>query len=103
MYSKIRAGPSSALSDRTSLIWPWRPVRAQQCRRCTLPGCPVSSGELSRIALRSFLDAATDMRNGNFQFVGQMAPIADLYAAFQPTGRAALGRGDPAQAGLGQR
>lgn len=39
-------------------------------------------GGLSRIALRSFVDAATDMRNGNFQFVRHMAPIADLHAAF---------------------
>ena len=64
---------------------------------------PGIGGGLSRIARRSFLDAATDMRNGNFQLVGQMEPIADLCAAFQPTGRAALGRDDPAQAGLSQR
>jgi 2-methylisocitrate lyase-like PEP mutase family enzyme len=39
-------------------------------------------GALSRLALRSFLDGAREMRAGRFGFVADMLPIADLRAAF---------------------
>lgn len=39
-------------------------------------------GALSRVALRSFLDAAREMRDGRFSFVPRMAPLGELYPAF---------------------
>jgi len=39
-------------------------------------------GALSRLALRSFLDGAREMRAGRFGFVADMLPIADLRSAF---------------------
>ena len=39
-------------------------------------------GALSRLALRSFVDGARQMRAGRFGFVADMLPIADLRAAF---------------------
>jgi 2-methylisocitrate lyase-like PEP mutase family enzyme len=39
-------------------------------------------GALSRLALRAFLDGATAMRSGRFDFVSELAPIASLRAAF---------------------
>jgi 2-methylisocitrate lyase-like PEP mutase family enzyme len=37
---------------------------------------------LSRLALRSFLDGAREMRAGRFGFVADMIPMADLHEAF---------------------
>jgi 2-methylisocitrate lyase-like PEP mutase family enzyme len=39
-------------------------------------------GALSRIALASFLDAARQMRAGQFGFVANLPPISELYQAF---------------------
>ena len=39
-------------------------------------------GALSRLALRSFLDGAREMRDGRFDFVREVAPLASLQAAF---------------------
>jgi len=39
-------------------------------------------GGLSRLALRAFLDGAREMRAGRFDFVNQMASVAELRAAF---------------------
>ncbi|HEV7647306.1 MAG TPA: isocitrate lyase/phosphoenolpyruvate mutase family protein [Actinophytocola sp.] len=40
-------------------------------------------GALSRLALRSFLDGARQMRAGRFEFVADMLPIAALHEAFR--------------------
>ncbi|HYM35311.1 MAG TPA: isocitrate lyase/phosphoenolpyruvate mutase family protein, partial [Steroidobacteraceae bacterium] len=39
-------------------------------------------GAFSRIALRSFMEAAREMRAGKFQFVTRMAPINEIHSAF---------------------
>jgi 2-methylisocitrate lyase-like PEP mutase family enzyme len=39
-------------------------------------------GALSRLALRSFLDGAREMREGRFEFVTDIAPMTDLLPAF---------------------
>ncbi len=39
-------------------------------------------GALSRFALKSFMDAAREMRGGRFGFVADMLPISDLHEAF---------------------
>ncbi|MEV0309239.1 isocitrate lyase/PEP mutase family protein [Nonomuraea fuscirosea] len=39
-------------------------------------------GALSRVALRSFMDAAKEMRAGHFGFVTRMAPLTDLHPLF---------------------
>ncbi|WP_326632033.1 isocitrate lyase/phosphoenolpyruvate mutase family protein [Nonomuraea fuscirosea] len=39
-------------------------------------------GALSRVALRSFMDAAKEMRAGRFGFVTRMAPLTDLHPPF---------------------
>ncbi|MEV0614634.1 isocitrate lyase/phosphoenolpyruvate mutase family protein [Nonomuraea sp. NPDC050404] len=39
-------------------------------------------GGLSRLALRSFLDGAKEMRAGRFGFVSEMAPLSDLLGYF---------------------
>jgi len=39
-------------------------------------------GALSRLALRAFLDGATAMRSGRFDFVREIVPIDRLYGAF---------------------
>lgn len=39
-------------------------------------------GALSRVALKSFVDAARQMRAGGFGFVADMFPIAELHEAF---------------------
>jgi 2-methylisocitrate lyase-like PEP mutase family enzyme len=39
-------------------------------------------GALSRLALRSFLDGARQMRAGRFEFVTGMLPISELHKAF---------------------
>ncbi|MFL6646733.1 MAG: isocitrate lyase/phosphoenolpyruvate mutase family protein [Sulfurifustaceae bacterium] len=39
-------------------------------------------GALSRVALKSFLDAAREMRDGRFTFVPRMAALSELHAAF---------------------
>jgi 2-methylisocitrate lyase-like PEP mutase family enzyme len=39
-------------------------------------------GALSRVALKSFVDAARQMRGGRFGFVTDMLPIAELHEAF---------------------
>jgi 2-methylisocitrate lyase-like PEP mutase family enzyme len=39
-------------------------------------------GGLSRVALKAFMDAAQEMRAGNFGFIQRMAPIAELRGAF---------------------
>jgi 2-methylisocitrate lyase-like PEP mutase family enzyme len=41
-------------------------------------------GALSRLALRSFLDAARQMRAGRFEFVTDVIPISELRQAFKP-------------------
>jgi 2-methylisocitrate lyase-like PEP mutase family enzyme len=41
-------------------------------------------GALSRLAMRSFLDGARQMREGRFGFVTEMAPMSDLHQAFTP-------------------
>ncbi|MET7332088.1 isocitrate lyase/phosphoenolpyruvate mutase family protein [Nonomuraea sp. NPDC005650] len=41
-------------------------------------------GALSRLALRSFLDGARQMRAGRFGFVAEMASISELHEAFAP-------------------
>jgi 2-methylisocitrate lyase-like PEP mutase family enzyme len=40
-------------------------------------------GGLNRVALQAFLDAATEMRDGGFGFIRNMASAKDLKAAFQ--------------------
>ncbi|MGP3965795.1 isocitrate lyase/PEP mutase family protein [Nonomuraea sp. 3N208] len=40
-------------------------------------------GALSRLALRSFLDGARQMREGRFGFVAEMASISELHQAFE--------------------
>ncbi|TMR23871.1 isocitrate lyase/phosphoenolpyruvate mutase family protein [Nonomuraea turkmeniaca] len=40
-------------------------------------------GALSRLALRSFLDGARQMRDGRFGFVTEMASISELHQAFE--------------------
>ncbi|GAA3552321.1 isocitrate lyase/phosphoenolpyruvate mutase family protein [Nonomuraea rosea] len=44
-------------------------------------------GALSRLALRSFLDGARQMRAGRFGFVTEMASLPELHQAFEPGGR----------------
>ncbi|MEV4079785.1 oxaloacetate decarboxylase [Nonomuraea fuscirosea] len=39
-------------------------------------------GALSRVALRSFMDAAKEMRAGHFGFVTRMAPLTDFHPLF---------------------
>lgn len=39
-------------------------------------------GALSRLALKSFMDGAREMRAGRFGFVRDLPPISDLYKAF---------------------
>jgi 2-methylisocitrate lyase-like PEP mutase family enzyme len=39
-------------------------------------------GALSRLALRSFLDGAREMRDGRFDFVREVAPVTSLQEAF---------------------
>ncbi|WP_020670804.1 isocitrate lyase/PEP mutase family protein [Amycolatopsis nigrescens] len=39
-------------------------------------------GALSRIALKSFMDAARQMRGGRFGFVAELPPISELHEAF---------------------
>jgi 2-methylisocitrate lyase-like PEP mutase family enzyme len=39
-------------------------------------------GALSRLALRSFLDGAREMRRGEFGFLRNMAPISEIHKAF---------------------
>jgi 2-methylisocitrate lyase-like PEP mutase family enzyme len=39
-------------------------------------------GALSRLAMRSFLDGAREMREGRFGFVTEVAPMSDLLPAF---------------------
>jgi 2-methylisocitrate lyase-like PEP mutase family enzyme len=39
-------------------------------------------GALSRFALKSFMDAAGQMRDGRFGFVADLPPIAELNQAF---------------------
>jgi 2-methylisocitrate lyase-like PEP mutase family enzyme len=41
-------------------------------------------GALSRLALRSFLDGARQMREGRFGFVTEMASLSELHQAFEP-------------------
>src|SRR4051794_23318132 len=41
-------------------------------------------GALSRLALRSFLDGARQMRSGRFGFVTDVAPMSELHQAFGP-------------------
>jgi hypothetical protein len=41
-------------------------------------------GALSRIALKSFMDAASEMRAGRFGFVADLLPISALREAFTP-------------------
>lgn len=40
-------------------------------------------GGLNRVALKAFIDAARQMREGNFGFITAMAPIAEIRGAFQ--------------------
>ena len=40
-------------------------------------------GGLNRVALKAFMDAAKQMRAGNFGFITAMAPIAEVRGAFQ--------------------
>ena len=40
-------------------------------------------GGLNRVALKAFMDAARQMREGNFGFIAAMAPIAELRGAFE--------------------
>jgi 2-methylisocitrate lyase-like PEP mutase family enzyme len=40
-------------------------------------------GGLNRVALKAFMDAAKQMRDGNFGFITSMAPIAEVRGAFQ--------------------
>jgi len=40
-------------------------------------------GGLSRVALKAFMEAAKQMREGNFGFLPSMAPVADLRNAFR--------------------
>jgi 2-methylisocitrate lyase-like PEP mutase family enzyme len=40
-------------------------------------------GGLNRVALKAFMDAAKQMREGNFGFITSMAPIAEVRAAFR--------------------
>ncbi|MGH3879016.1 MAG: isocitrate lyase/PEP mutase family protein [Actinophytocola sp.] len=37
---------------------------------------------LNRLALRAFLDGARELRDGRFEFVADMVPLADLHEAF---------------------
>ncbi len=39
-------------------------------------------GALSRLALKSFMDGAREMREGRFGFVADLPPISELYQAF---------------------
>lgn len=39
-------------------------------------------GAFSRIALSAMVEAATQMKNGNFEFVGNLTPLGDLQAMF---------------------
>ena len=39
-------------------------------------------GGLNRVALKAFMDAARQMRGGNFGFIASMAPMAEVRAAF---------------------
>ena len=41
-------------------------------------------GALSRLALRSFMDGASQMRAGRFDFVADLPPISALHEAFSP-------------------
>lgn len=40
-------------------------------------------GGLNRVALKAFIDAARQMREGNFAFITTMASVAELRGAFQ--------------------
>ena len=40
-------------------------------------------GGLNRVALKAFMDAAKQMREGNFGFITSMAPMAEVRGAFQ--------------------
>lgn len=40
-------------------------------------------GGLNRVALKAFMDAARQMRDGNFGFLTSMAPMAEVRGAFQ--------------------
>jgi 2-methylisocitrate lyase-like PEP mutase family enzyme len=40
-------------------------------------------GGLNRVALKAFMDAAKQMREGNFGFITSMAPIAEVRGAFR--------------------
>jgi 2-methylisocitrate lyase-like PEP mutase family enzyme len=40
-------------------------------------------GGLNRVALKAFMDAARQMREGNFGFIASMAPMADVRNAFR--------------------
>lgn len=40
-------------------------------------------GGLNRVALKAFMDAARQMRNGNFGFISAMAPMKEVRDAFQ--------------------
>jgi 2-methylisocitrate lyase-like PEP mutase family enzyme len=39
-------------------------------------------GGLNRVALKAFMEAAKQMREGNFGFITSMAPMADVRRAF---------------------
>jgi 2-methylisocitrate lyase-like PEP mutase family enzyme len=43
-------------------------------------------GGLNRVALKAFMDAAKQMKAGNFGFIAQMAPMAEVRGAFQRPG-----------------
>ena len=40
-------------------------------------------GGLNRVALKAFMDAARQMREGNFGFIASMAPMAEVRGAFK--------------------
>jgi 2-methylisocitrate lyase-like PEP mutase family enzyme len=40
-------------------------------------------GGLNRVALKAFMDAARQMRAGNFGFITSMAPMAEVRNAFK--------------------